>query len=194
MDNETTPTPETLALILQRRSIRRYQDRPVEPEKLELLLRAAMAAPSACSSRPWEFIVITEREVLDRLREKLLFARYNAPAAIAVLGNLGIANNSAAKTHWVQDCSAAIENMLIAAPGLGLGAVWIGVYPLPSAMGPVRKILEIPDDIIPLSLVYVGYPAEEKPPRTAYDPHRVFWQHYEPRKRRAKVKNAKREG
>lgn len=190
MDN-TPPLPDSIAAILRRRSIRSYQDRPVEPEKLELLLQAAMAAPSACNSHPWEFVVVTEPAVLARIRDKLVFARYNAPAAIAVLGNPAIANNTVARRYWIQDCCAAIENMLIAAPMLGLGTVWIGVHPLPSMEKAVRTILEIPEEVTPLGLVYTGYPAEEKPPRTSYDAHRVYWQHYEPRKRRAKVKNAK---
>jgi nitroreductase len=192
--DEIANLPDPIANILRRRSIRQYQDRPVEVEKLELLLQAAMAAPSACNSRPWEFIVVTEAAVLERIRDKLMFARYNAPAAIAVLGNPGIANNSVAKRYWVQDCCAAIENMLIAAPGLGLGTVWIGVHPLPSMEKAVRAILEIPEEVVPLGLVYTGYPGEEKTPRTHYDPYRVYWQRYEPRKRRAKQKNAKYEG
>ena len=84
------------------------------------------------------------------------------------------------------------ENVLIAAPGLGLGTVWIGVYPLPSVIKPVREVLCLPEEVTPLGLLYVGYPAEEKPPRTQYDERRVFyWQQYEPRKRRAKTKDAK---
>lgn len=177
--------------IFRRRSIRRYQEKPVEQEKLELLLRAAMAAPSACNSIPWEFVVVTESAVLDQLRDKLRFARYNAPAAIVVLANVKIANNAVAKRYWIQDCSAATENILLAATGLGLGSVWIGVHPLPSAEKPVREILGIPEHVTPLCVVYVGYPAEEKVPGTKYDSHRVYWERYEPRKRRAKKKNAK---
>ncbi len=189
--DETTSGLDSIAAILRRRSIRQYQDRPVEPEKLDLLLQAAMAAPSACSSRPWEFIIVTEPILLERIHDKFVFARYNAPAAIAVLANLGIANNSAAKRYWIQDCSAAIENMLIAAPGLSLGTVWIGIHPWPSMEQAVRAILDIPEEVIPLGLVYAGYPGEEKAPRTNYDSYRVHWQRYEPRKRRAKRKNAK---
>lgn len=182
---------DILDVIFKRRSIRHYTDEPVSDEQLTQLLQAAMAAPNACNSQPWEFIVITDPEVLNRLRGKLLFARYNAPAAIVVLGNLGIAHNSVARHYWVQDCSAATENMLIAAAGMGLGAVWIGVYPLPSVIRPVQEILNIPEDVIPLCMVYVGHPAEEKQPRTQYDAYRVYWQRYEPRKKRAKIKNAK---
>ncbi|HSL44787.1 MAG TPA: nitroreductase family protein [Anaerolineales bacterium] len=183
--------PEIIDTILSRRSIRHFTPEPVDHETLVLLLKAAMSAPTACNSQPWEFIVATEQEVLDRIRDKFLFARYNAPAAIVVCGNVRIANNSAARDHWVMDCSAATENILIAAAGMGFGAVWIGVYPYPSRIKILAELLGIPENVTPLSMVYVGHPAEQKEPRTHYDEHRVYWQCYEPRKRRSKIKNAK---
>lgn len=182
---------EIIQTIFRRRSVRKYSDKPVDNETLTLLLQAAMAAPNASNSQPWEFIVITDPATLDCLRSKLLFARYNAPAAIVVCGNPSIANNSSGQRYWEQDCSAATENILIAATGLGLGSVWIGIHPLPGVIKIVRETLAIPEHVIPLSMVYVGVPAEEKPPRTQYDEHRVYWQKYEPRKRKRKVKNAK---
>ncbi len=149
-----------------------------------------MAAPSACNSQPWEFIVVTDPARLEQLRGKLLNGRYNAPAAIIVCGNVQAAHvPSEAERFWVQDCSAAMENMLLAATGLGLGSVWIGIYPMPSLIRPVREILNLPDHVTPLGMAYIGYPAEEKKPRTQYDEHRVYWEEYEPRKRRAKIKN-----
>jgi nitroreductase len=183
--------PEIIDTIMSRRSIRQFTPEPVDRDTLILLLKAGMAAPTACNSQPWEFVVVTEPEMLDHIREKFLFARYNAPAAIVVCGNVGIGHNAAAREHWVQDCSAATENILIAAAGMGLGAVWIGVYPYPSKIKPLSQTLGIPDNVVPLSMVLVGHPAEVKEPRTQYDEHRVYWQCYEPRKRKAKVKNAK---
>ena len=183
--------PEIIDIILSRRSIRHFTDEPVQNGTLKLLLQAAMAAPTACNSQPWEFIVVTEPETLVHIRDKFFFARYNAPAAIIVCGNLGIANNSAARDHWVQDCSAATENILIAATGMGLGAVWIGVYPYPSKIKPLAEALGIPGNVTPLSMVYIGHPAETRQPRTQYDEHKVYWQCYEPRKRKPKIKNAK---
>lgn len=182
---------EIIDILLSRRSIRQFTPEPVDHETLLLLLKAAMSAPTACNSQPWEFIVVTEPDRLALIREKFLFARYNAPAAIVVCGNTDIANNSAAREHWVQDCSAATENILIAATGMGLGGVWIGVYPYPSKIKPVSEALGIPASVTPLSIVYVGHPAEKKEARTQYDEHRVYWQCYEPRKRRPKIKNAK---
>lgn len=180
-------------IIFSRRSVRSFQARPLEPETIQRLLEAAMAAPTACNSQPWEFIVVTEPEGMERLRGQMLFARYNAPCAIVVCGNLEIANNSVARHYWVQDCCAALENLLIAAAGLGLGAVWIGIYPLPSNVEKVRALFNIPAAATPLGMAMVGYPAEGAlaQPRTQYDPHRVHWQIYEPKKPHAKKKNAK---
>lgn len=183
--------PETIDAILSRRSIRRFTPEPVKQDALITLLKAAMSAPTACNAQPWEFIVLTEPEVLTRIRDKFLFARYNAPAAIVVCGNADIANNSAGRAHWVQDCSAATENILLAAAGLGLGAVWIGIYPYPSKIKPIAEVLKIPENVTPLSMVCIGYPAETKLSSNRYDERRIYWQCYEPRKRRAKLKNAK---
>lgn len=177
--------------IIDIRSIRQFTPEPLDRETLIFLLKVAMSAPTACNSQPWEFVVVTEPDVLAHTRDKFLFARYNAPAAIVVCGNVGIAHNSAAGKHWVQDCSAAMENILIAAAGMGLGAVWIGVYPYPSKIKPLAQALGIPENDTPLGMVYVGHPAEVKEPRTQYDEHRVYWQYYQPRKRNLKIRNAK---
>jgi nitroreductase len=183
---------DILDLIQRRRSIRSFTPQPVERDQLVLLLKAAMSAPTACNSQPWEFIAITDPEILDELRGKLLFARYNAPAAIVVCGSPERANSSAGRQYWVQDCSAAMQNILLAAVGLGLGAVWIGIYPLPSVIRPVSQVLAIPETVIPLGMALIGHPAEEKPPRTQYTEYRVHWETYQPRKPRARLKNAKK--
>jgi nitroreductase len=182
---------DILDVIFSRRSIRAYQDRKVEREILVKLLQAAMAAPTAANAQPWEFIVVDEADSLEKLKENLPFGKYNTPSAIVVCGNPNLANNSAGKMFWVQDCSAAVENILIAAAGMELGTVWIGIFPLESRVEAVRKVLNIPEDVTPLGAIYVGYPAEHKEPRTQYDEHRVHWQTYEERKRRAKLKDAK---
>jgi nitroreductase len=183
--------PDILDIIFSRRSVRQFTPEPVDQESLVLLLKAAMAAPTACNSQPWEFIVVTEGETLDCIRAKLPFARYNNPAAIVVCGNPKIAHNTAAREYWVMDCSAATENILIAAAGMGLGAVWIGIHPYASRIQLLQQTLGIPEHVIPLCMVFVGHPAEQKEPRTQYDEHRVYWQVYEPRKRRSKLRNAK---
>jgi nitroreductase len=163
-------TEELMNAILARRSIRKYTAEPVSDEKIIKLLEATMAAPSASNRRPWHFVVVTERGKLDELAEghpygKMLF---EAPLCIAVCGDPDISNR-----FWVQDCSAATENLLLAAVGLGLGAVWLGVYPSDERVATVRRALGIPEAIIPLNLISIGVPAEEKEPRTQYDEARV---------------------
>lgn len=167
-----------LEAIFRRRSIRKYTEQPVEAEKLDLLLQAAMAAPSAMNCKPWEFVVVTDPDKLAQFRKRLIFGNRNAPAAIVVCGNPSRSTNPTARLFWEQDCSAAVENILIAAVGLGLGTVWVGVHPVAEFKRVVREVVGLPRHVTPLALVYVGYPAEEKPPRTQYDPERVHLDTY----------------
>jgi len=167
-----------LETIFHRRSIRKFTDQPVEPEELDLLLKAAMAAPSAMNCKPWEFVVVTDPEKLAQFRKRLIFGNRNAPAAIIVCGNPSISINPATRLFWVQDCSAASENILITAVSLGLGAVWVGIHPVTEFIRVVREITGLPKHVTPLGLLYVGHPAEEKPARTQFDEKRVHWQKY----------------
>lgn len=166
---------EFLDTIFARRSIRKYTEEPVNQEHIELLLKAAMAAPSASNRKPWQFVVVTERETLDALAEghahgKMLF---DATLCISVCGDL-----TERERFWVQDCSAATENLLLAATALGLGAVWLGVYPRDERVAAVRQVLDLPEHITPLDLISIGHPAEEKEPRTQYDEGRVHWERW----------------
>lgn len=181
-----------LELLMSRRSIRKYKEQPVDKTILEELLKAAMCAPTASNNQPWEFVAINDEEIMKSLRAVLYFGPYNAPAAIVVCANMKLAPKGPYKEVWVQDCSAATENILIAAAGMGLGAVWIGAYPNQNAVKDIQSVLAIPEEVIPLSVIYVGYAAEEKEPRTQYNPKRVYWQLYDPeRKHRARKKNLK---
>ncbi len=171
----------TLDTIFHRRSIRLYNDQPVEPEKLDLLLRAAMSAPSAMNCKPWEFVIVTDCDKLAQFRKRLIFGNRNAPAAIVICGNPSLSVNPAARLFWVQDCSLAGENILIAATGLGLGTVWVGVHPVTEFVRIVRDIIGLPKHITPLGLIYIGYPAEEKPARTQFDEKRIHWETYQKR-------------
>lgn len=164
--------------IYARRSIRQYQEKAVEKEKLETLLRAAMAAPSAMNIKPWEFVVVTDPKILKEIRSSLMFGNHNAPAAIVVCGNTSFFKHPMASRFWVQDCCAATENILLAAVELGLGTVWLGVHPIHNYKKRIAKILSLPDNVNPLNVIYVGYPAEEKTPRTQYNPERVHWERY----------------
>lgn len=165
-------------IIFARRSIRSYQERPVEMEKIDVLLKAAMAAPSAMNIKPWEFIIVTDAQKLSDIRGALIFGKFNAPLAILVCGNTSFFKHPLASRFWVQDCSAATENILLAAVELGLGTVWCGVHPIHNFTKQISDILELPDHVKPLNVIYVGYPAEEKPARTQYNPQRVHWEGY----------------
>jgi nitroreductase len=179
---------DLIETIFKRRSIRNYLDKQVDRDTIMTLLKAAAAAPTAANCQPWEFIVVDEADKLSEIKDKLIFARYNAPAAIVVCGNMKLAFKGSSQEMWVQDCSAAMENIFIAATALGLGSVWIGIYPIQNNMRVLKGLLNIPDHVIPLGIAYVGYPAEEKEARTRLDEKRVYWQEYEP-KRRHKAKD-----
>lgn len=147
--------------ILKRRSIRRYTTEPVDDVLVDKLLEAAFSAPSSNNQQPWHFIVIRDREKLARVPD---FHPWSAMAPKAQLAVLICADPDLAKGNqmWIQDCSAATENLLIAAASLGLGAVWLGVHPLTEREEGCRKLLGIPENIVPFALVPIGWPAEEK--------------------------------
>ena len=167
---------DPLNLIFGRRSIRRYQDRAIEPDKVEALLRAAMAAPSAVAKDPWRFVVLQDKAVLKRVSEGLRNGRFLAEAAlgIVVCGDPSAAHDRQ-ESYMLQDCSAAIENILIAAQALGLGACWLGVHPRPARIAFMREALGIPESITPISGIAIGYPAEAKAARSRYDASRVHF-------------------
>jgi nitroreductase len=160
---------ERLKMILARRSIRAYTDEPVSEADVEALLQAGMAAPSASNRKPWHFVAVTDRPTLERLADVHPYGKMlrQAGLAIAVCGDPQISD------WWVQDCTAATENILIAVVALGLGGVWLGCHGRPEREEAVRGALGIPEGIGILSLLSIGHPAEEKPARTQYDPQRV---------------------
>jgi nitroreductase len=160
---------DRLEIIFGRRSIRKYRDGPISGKDLTSLLEAGMAAPSASDRKPWHFITVTDRAKLRALADAHPYGKMltSAAAAIAVCGDPAVSE------WWVQDCSAATENILIAATGLGLGGVWLGCHNRPEREQAVRDVLGIPHKIGVLSLLSIGHPAEEKEARTQYDPGRV---------------------
>jgi nitroreductase len=163
---------ETMNSIFSRRSIRKYLPKPVTHDLIENILKAGMNAPSAGDEQPWYFIIIDKHNLLQKISEIHPYAKMlkDAPVAILVCGDLKVLKF---KDLWVQDCSAASENMLLAAHDLGLGAVWIGVYPTEILVKEVRDILNIPQHIEPFSIIGMGYPAEEKTGRLRYDKSKV---------------------
>jgi nitroreductase/predicted RNA-binding protein len=161
--------PGAPAWILRRRSIRAYTGTPVTDAEVQALLQAAMAAPSANDVRPWAFVVVRDPARHRALAETHEWSAMcaDAPAVIAVLGD------PAASEHWTEDCSAATENLLLAAAGLGLGAVWVAVSPRPEREAHVRRVLGIPERLRVLCLLPLGHPAEHKHPRTRYEESKV---------------------
>ncbi|NPV86171.1 MAG: nitroreductase family protein [Anaerolineae bacterium] len=170
---------DILAHIFTRRSIRKFTTQSVPEEVIDRLLQAGMAAPSATNAKPWEFIVITNPSRLAQVQNLLPFGKHNAPLTIIVCGNPAIAKNRiVAEKFWVQDCSAATENILLAAAGLGLGACWVGIYPIYNLVKRISSALDLPAGVTPLCAINIGYPMEQKTPRTQYDPARIHYQTY----------------
>jgi nitroreductase len=164
-----------LKTILTRTSIRAYENRPVEDEKIEQLLRAAMAAPSACNKQPWKFVVIRDSQTLQSIAAQ--FANMpmvgQAPLAIVVCGDMSRTMPEEGQAYWIQDTSAATQNILLAAQALGLGAVWCGIYPIMDRVASLKRLLEMPEHIIPLNVIPIGYPAETKTPKDKWNPGNV---------------------
>lgn len=166
---------DCLQSIMTRRSIRQYTDEPVTEEQLDAVLRAAMAAPSAGNQQSWRFIVVRSAEQREVLSTATPYAGViaRAPVGIVVCGDTSEPKHPG---YWVQDCSAAIENLLLAAHATGLGAVWVGVHPVTERVEAVRQACNIPQGVEPLSMIALGHPAEEKPRAERYDP---AWVHQE---------------
>lgn len=164
--------------IMTRTSIRDYEDRAVEDDKLELILRAAMAAPSAGNKQPWRFVVVKDKAVLSALSAKFQTMKMveKAPLAVVVCGDTTQIFPGEGRDYWVEDASAATENLLLAAHAQGLGAVWCGVYPLSERVRYVQELLQLPDHIVPLNVVPMGYPAEDPAPKDKWNPSFI---HYE---------------
>ncbi|MDE6394313.1 MAG: nitroreductase family protein [Duncaniella sp.] len=169
-----------LECILTRTSVRQYApDRTISRDTVETLLRAAMSAPTAVNKQPWAFVAIDDRAQLDSLTSVLPYARMlsQAPLAIVVCGDLSkaIESENADGGFWIQDVSAATENLLLAAHALGLGAVWTGVYPDSERVNGVREQLGMPDNIIPLAVVPIGYPTGPQTPKDKWKPENVHF-------------------
>ena len=159
---------ELQEVLQRRRSIRKYTEEPVSKEEIDLLMHAAMSGPSACNKMPWEFYVVTDEAVLEKLRNASRYSKIYAPLAIVVCGSLSRALPSQLAPYWIQDCSAATENILLAATDLGLGTVWCGIHPQKRAEERVREALGLTEKHIPLNIIYVGHPDQVQEPRDQY--------------------------
>ncbi len=163
---------DTLDAIKTRRSIRRFKEKEISDHDIKELLAAAMQAPSAGNEQPWHFVVIKERPFLEKIPSIHPYASMAKEASAAIL----VCADPALEKYrgfWVQDCSAAVENLLLAAHAKGFGAVWCGIYPNDERMAPFRKMFGLPENIIPFALIPIGHPGEEKKPEDRFRPERV---------------------
>ena len=172
---------DAIETIMTRTSIRSFTDRAVAADTIEILLRAGMAAPTAVNLQPWHFVVVTDRAKLDELggngRQSKMWQE--SPLVIVVCGNLEKALEGPGQAFWVQDCSAATENILLAAHALGLGAVWTGCYPIEERVAMVSEVLGLPEHIVPLCAIVMGYPNERPEPKDKWKPENVSYNGYE---------------
>ena len=155
---------DALEALFSRRSIRKFTAEPVTEETLQKIIEGAMSAPSAGNQQPWHFVVIKDRKLLDQIpaiHPHSLMCR-EALVAILICGDPTLEKHQG---YWVQDCSAATENLLLSAHSLGLGGVWVGIYPREDRITGLRKLLHVPEHIFPFALVPIGHPAERKPAR-----------------------------
>ena len=162
--------------IHNRKSVREYTSEPVSAEHIETMLRAAMAAPTAVNFQPWRFIVLDNKEDLNKLSEKLPYAKMlaQAPLAIVVCGEtLWMGGNE--NPFWSQDCSAATQNLLLAAEALGLGAVWTAAYPDEQRCAAIKEALDIPENVQPLCVIPIGHPAGENKPKDKWKPENIHY-------------------
>ncbi len=163
--------------IMTRTSVRSYQAVPVEKDKIETMLRAAMASPTGMNCQPWHFTVVTDKKLLRALSVANPNAGFvaDAPLAIVVSGDMNLAGPGRDRNLWIQDCSAATENLLLAAHALGLGATWTSTYPAEDRMQAVRQALNLPSNLIPFNTIGIGYPAGDNQPKDKWDPSKVTY-------------------
>ena len=178
--SENSDAQAAINNIMTRTSIRQYTNEPVSKADIETMLRAGMAAPTAVNRQPWHFVVINSKEKLaelagDNPRGGML---KKAPLAIVVCGNMDKALPGQGRGFWVQDCSAATENILLAANAIGLGAVWTGLYPDENRAGVVAKVLKLPETYIPLCTIVIGHPAEQPTPKDKWKPENVSYNEF----------------
>lgn len=164
--------------IMTRTSIRQYTDETVSKADIETMLRAGMAAPTAVNRQPWHFVAVTDKAKLAELAGRRGGMIKQAGVAIVVCGNMDKAMQGPGQAFWVQDCSAATENILLAANAIGLGAVWTGCYPMDDRVAEVSKTLKLPETIVPLCVIAIGHPAEQPAPKNKWKPENVSYNEF----------------
>ncbi len=170
---------ETLKTIHQRKSVRNYIEKEVTKEQLETIIKAAMAAPTAINAQPWQFLVVTDKALKAKYAEGNRQAdMINKCSALVVVCGDKTIGNERSWAYWDQDCSAATENLLLAVESLGLGAVWTGIYPGEDRIKTVKEKFALPDNVVPLCVILVGYPDGTDQPKDKWKPERIHWNKY----------------
>lgn len=165
--------------IFKRASVRKYKNQPVLPEQIELLMSAAMAAPSAKNSQPWEFLVIQDKETFKKIMDFHPYSSMLDEAALAIVVCADTQKESPdlkGLDFWTQDCAAATQNILLEATELGLGGVWLGVYPRENLVSSTKELFSLPENIVPFSIVSIGYPEGEVYPKNKFDSNKIHWE------------------
>lgn len=147
-------------VVFTRRSVRKFKDIEIDKKDILKILDIAMASPSSKNKQPWHYIVVTNKEILNKIKEFAIYYKYNSTAIIIVLAD----NNKITLVNpmWPYDLSATTQNILLGARSLGIGSVWCGIYPRQSLIEKITNLLDIPSNLIPFSLVQLGYPLKEK--------------------------------
>ncbi|KYK32033.1 MAG: NADH dehydrogenase [Thermoplasmatales archaeon SG8-52-3] len=163
---------DAIEAILTRRSVRTYKNKKISDEIINDLINVGFSAPSAGNQQPWHFIILDDSKIINKITDFHPYSKMlpGAQIAIIVCGDLEIETN---KGFWVQDCSAATENILIAARAKGLGSCWLGLFPREDRVLGIRKLLKIPENVIPLSLISLGYPAVKQDKVNRYNSARI---------------------
>lgn len=172
---KTTAANAALDNIFARKSVRTYLDKGVEKEKIDWMLRAGMAAPTGRDLRPWEFVVISDRATLDSMATALPYAKMLKQARQAIV----VCGDSTRSSYWYLDCSAATQNILLAAESLGLGAVWTAAYPYEDRMEVVRRFTNMPENVLPLCIIPFGYPATNEQPKQKFDEKKIHYEKFQ---------------
>lgn len=169
-ENQITKKDAALSVIFNRKSVRNFiKERPVSDEDVQTLIKAGMAAPSGKDTRPWEFLVINDREVLDKMAAELPTAKMLAEVPMAIV----VCGDTIRSSYWYLDCSAATENILLAAEALDLGGVWTASYPYRDRMETVIKHTNMPAQVLPLVVIPIGYPKGNYSPKDKYDSSKI---------------------
>ena len=160
----------------KKKSVRKYSDKKVEQEKIDIILKCAMAAPSAMNKQPWELVIVNDKEILEQVASIVPNASYCRTCQLAMIV---CGNRSISEKFWLQDCCAVTENILLAVESLKLGAVWCAVFPDDNKVQQIQKLFKLPEDVIPLNVIPIGYPLSKENPKDKYSSKKIHLNKWE---------------